>query len=61
MFTLYTMRAKPINAAIYNELIRDAQEHPDKDTQEYPHRAPIELNDEEMGGSSGSRVGHFRG
>jgi hypothetical protein len=31
-----------------NELIRDAQEHPDKDTQEYPHRAPIELNDEEM-------------
>jgi len=32
-----------------NELIRDAQEHPDKDTQEYPHRAPIELNDEEMG------------
>lgn len=34
---------------VINELIRDAQEHPDKDTQEYPHRAPIELNDEEMG------------
>jgi hypothetical protein len=31
-----------------NGLMRDAQEHPDKDTQEYPHRAPIELNDEEM-------------
>lgn len=31
-----------------NELIRDAQEQPGKDTQEYPHRAPIELNDEEM-------------
>jgi hypothetical protein len=31
-----------------NEVIRDAQGHPDKDTQEYPHRAPIELNDEEM-------------
>jgi hypothetical protein len=31
-----------------NDLIRDAQGHPDKDTQEYPHRAPIELNDEEM-------------
>jgi hypothetical protein len=31
-----------------NGLIRDAQEYPDKDTQEYPHRAPIELNEEEM-------------
>jgi len=32
-----------------NELIRDAQDYPDKDTHEYPHRAPIELSDEEMG------------
>jgi hypothetical protein len=32
-----------------NELIRDAQDYPDKDTHEYPHRAPIDLGDEEMG------------
>ena len=27
----------------------ELKHYPDKDTQEYPHRAPIELNDEEMG------------
>jgi hypothetical protein len=36
------------NEMAINELIRDSQEHPDKDTQEHPHRVPIELNDEEM-------------
>ena len=30
------------------EGIRDAIAHPNQDTNEYPHRAPIELNSEEM-------------
>jgi hypothetical protein len=30
------------------ERIRDALEHPDLNTQDYPHRAPIELTDEEV-------------
>jgi hypothetical protein len=32
-----------------SEAVRDAQEHPNKNLEEYPHRAPFELNDEERG------------
>lgn len=32
---------------VISEYVRDAQEHPGKDIEEYPHRAPFALNDEE--------------
>jgi hypothetical protein len=32
-----------------DELVRDAQEHPQKDIEEHPHRAPFTLNDQEAG------------
>lgn len=39
--------------------IRDAQEHPNTDAQEYPHRAPIKLNSEEL--STLGKIARARG
>jgi hypothetical protein len=44
----YDLLQQTGNALSTNELIRDAQMYPNKDIQEYPNRAPIELNDEEL-------------
>ena len=44
----YDLLQQTGNALSTNELIRDAQMYPNKDVQEHPNRAPIELNDEEL-------------
>jgi hypothetical protein len=37
-----------IHETAVHEAIRDALRHPNQDIKEHPHRAPIELNDEEL-------------
>jgi hypothetical protein len=53
LISAYEIIAYPLLERSYygnatRELARDAQAHPDIDTQEHPNRAAIELNDEEL-------------